>query len=139
MADTPEWLFRQSAVIPYREKKHRIQVLLITSRKSQRWVVPKGVVEPDLTPQDSAEKEAYEEAGIEGRVFVESIGSYTYKKWGGVCDVEVFPMEVELVHDFWPEDSFRTREWTDVSEAAERVREKLLKRMLLELPALVAD
>lgn len=71
----PEWMYRQSAVIPYRFGADGLEVLLITSRKRKRWVLPKGVVEPGMTPAGSAEKEAFEEAGIEGRVDDRPLGS----------------------------------------------------------------
>jgi phosphohistidine phosphatase len=80
MAKVPVWMFRQSAVIPYRRGPNGLEVLLVTSRKGKRWVLPKGVVEPDLTPAVSAEKEAMEEAGVRGAVDDEPLGTYEYRK-----------------------------------------------------------
>lgn len=130
----PEWMYRQSAVIPYRRKAGDLEVLLITSRKRKRWVMPKGVVEPGMTPADSAEKEAYEEAGIEGTVDGRPLGSYRYRKWGGTCTVEVFAMRVTAESDWWPESDSRTREWMLPGEAASRVDEAELREMIAALP-----
>ena len=107
----------------------RIEILLITSRRKTRWVLPKGVVEPDLAPSDSAVKEAWEEAGLEGTVSPQSIGTYEYEKWGGVCSVQVFPLLVEDLAESWPE-SHRDRRWFGVSEAARRVDEPELKALI---------
>ena len=129
----PEHFYMQSAVIPYRERGEEIEVLMITSRKRKRWVLPKGVKELDLSPQDSAAKEAFEEAGIEGLVSEGPIGSYQYDKWGGTCTVEVFTMNVQKVLDEW-EESYRDREWVSLAEAMGRVSEPELKRILQRLP-----
>jgi phosphohistidine phosphatase len=68
VAKVPDWIYRQSAVIAYRRRPRGVEVLLITSRKGTRWVLPKGVVEPGLSPATSAAKEALEEAGVRGTV-----------------------------------------------------------------------
>ena len=68
MARFPDWIYRQSAALPYRQGNKGLEVLLISTRKGGRWIVPKGIVEPGLTPRDSARKEAAEEAGIEGQM-----------------------------------------------------------------------
>ncbi|MGH2414042.1 MAG: NUDIX hydrolase, partial [Microcystaceae cyanobacterium] len=88
----------QSGVIPYRISNKKIEVLLITSRKGKHWVIPKGIIEPNMTPQTSAAQEALEEAGILGEVLPTSIGSYTYNKWGGTCRVKVFLLRVDTLH-----------------------------------------
>jgi 8-oxo-dGTP pyrophosphatase MutT (NUDIX family) len=51
--EMPDWWYRQSAVVPYRRGTNGLEVLLITSRKRKRWVLPKGVIEPDMTPSAS--------------------------------------------------------------------------------------
>jgi phosphohistidine phosphatase len=136
METKPDYYFRQSAVIPFRQGPSGLEVMLITSRKRRRWVVPKGIVEPDLSEAESAAKEALEEAGIEGRVLPRPVGRYEYAKWGGTCHVDVFAMEVEQELDDWLE-SFRDREWVSPAEAADRVREQELKEMILGLHSTV--
>ncbi len=129
----PEYFYTQSAVIPYQERGGVVEVLMITSRKRKRWVMPKGVKEPDLSPQESAAKEALEEAGIQGAVSKVPIGRYQYDKWGGTCTVDVYTMQVKTVLDEW-EESFRDREWVSLNEAVRRVSEPELKRIVQLLP-----
>jgi phosphohistidine phosphatase len=135
MRDKPDYYYRQSAVIPYRFRHGELEILLITSRHNRRWVIPKGIIEPELSAAASAAKEALEEAGVEGRIGTESIGSYQYDKWGGTCSVEVFPLEVERVHDEWTE-AHRQRLWLPPAEAAGRIEEEGLKRLILRLPTI---
>lgn len=139
MAKTPDWMYRQSAVLPYRRASDGPETLLITSRKGTRWVLPKGVVEPEMTPWDSAAQEAWEEAGIEGAVSQRVLGSYRYKKWGGCCTVEVFLMKVTTEHETWPEADTRRRVWLTCDAAAERVDEKKLKKIIRRLPEFIEE
>lgn len=131
MNQVPEHFYRQSAALPFRHDRGSLEILLITSRRRKRWVIPKGVVELDLDPATSAAKEALEEAGIEGELSEHSIGSYQYEKWGGTCAVEVFSMAVATTYDAWPE-SYRDRHWLDPIEAADRVNEPELKKIILD-------
>jgi 8-oxo-dGTP pyrophosphatase MutT (NUDIX family) len=133
MSQVPSWFYNQSGVIPYRIRNGEIEVLLITSLKRKRWVIPKGVIEPWVSPADSAVQEAWEEAGLVGQVSSTSLGSYEYRKWGGTCHVEVFLLRVETVLEEWPEVGLREREWLSLEEAASRVREEELKRIILAL------
>ena len=133
MRETPEYFYHQSAVIPYRYKQQTLEILMITSRKKKRWVIPKGVIEPHLSPPDSAAKEALEEAGLKGAVSARPIGSYKYDKWGGTCTVEVYTMRVQDVLDDWLE-SYRDREWVSLGDAIKRVTERRLKVILEDLP-----
>lgn len=132
-ATVPQWFYRQSAVIPIRRRDGVLDVLMITSRSGKRWVVPKGVVELDLSPVESATNEAWEEAGIRGSVRPGAVGTYQYQKWGGTCTVEVFVLDVERLEDTWPEQDLRQRRWVEVDEAAELVREEGLAAMIRAL------
>ncbi len=132
MRDVPEHYYQQSAVIPLRRRAGELEVLMITSRKKKRWVLPKGVIEPDLAPAESAAKEALEEAGIEGRLGTAPVGTYRYRKWGGTCTVDVYTLDVETEHPTWEED-FRDRQWVTLEEAAARVDEEELRRILRSL------
>jgi len=130
-------IIRQSAVIPHRLRGERLEVLLITSRGSGDWIVPKGLLEPDMTAHDSAAKEAEEEAGVVGVVGSESIGSFEYEKWGGLCIVSVFDMEVRQELSDWPEKDERTRRWFDVKDAPALVKHKSLGKLIAGLSARV--
>jgi phosphohistidine phosphatase len=134
MRDRPAYYYNQSSVIPYRIKDDNLQILLVKSSKQKHWVVPKGISEPWLTLQASAAKEALEEAGIEGDVGSESLGSYTYIKWGGECSVQVYPMKVRrlIPEDEW-EESHRGREWLSPEKAIDRIKQLELKPMIKKL------
>lgn len=136
LAEVPR--YEQSAVIPYRFRDGDLEVLLLRNRKDSRWIVPKGLVEPHLTPALSAAQEAWEEGGARGPVHPGSIGRFEYEKWGGVCEVEVYLMRVESLEACYPED-WRARRWVPPEEAAEMVREPELRAWLLDLDALVAQ
>ncbi|MGB3562306.1 MAG: NUDIX hydrolase [Thermoanaerobaculia bacterium] len=138
MREKPDHFYRQSAVIPYRLRHGKPEILLITSRHKRRWVIPKGIIEPDLSPAASAAKEALEEAGVEGRVGAEPLGSYQYDKWGGTCSVEVFVLEVDRVHDEWAEAN-RQRLWLSPAEAAERVDEEDLARLITDFSSSIGE
>lgn len=136
-------IFReQSAVLPYRVGKTGVDVLLVTSLDTGRWVLPKGHVEPHLSARESAEKEAYEEAGITGIVARSFVGVYSYtkteKKGGGMRRVEVYPMKVLKQLADWPERDRRRREWMDAAKAAGVVTEKKLGKIILAFAAAVA-
>lgn len=138
MLEQSQGYIEQSAVIPYHLKDGEIEVILITSIKRKRWIIPKGIIEPGMTPQESAAQEAYEEAGIIGQVFPDLLGSYTYNKWGGICRVQVFLLKVERLEDTWLED-FRERQWFSISEAIARVEETEIKNILTNLPSYVSN
>jgi 8-oxo-dGTP pyrophosphatase MutT (NUDIX family) len=129
MNDT-DWIYNQSGVVPFRFEKDKVQILLVTSRSRKRWVIPKGIIEHDLSPQESAQKEAHEEAGVSGKIIGKTAGTYTYNKWGGTCTVKVFLLKVETILEDWPESYLRTREWMSVQEAVKRVDEAELKEII---------
>ncbi len=104
--------------------------MIITARRSGRWVIPKGRVEPDLSPRKSAAKEAWEEAGILGRVKKKRIGTYEYQKWGGTYHVEVFPMEIVEVKKKWPEMDSRRRKLVPPEKAIRKVKPRSLAKIL---------
>ncbi len=117
-----EFNFNQSAVIPYRKKENNLEVLLITSMKKKKWIVPKGFIEFNLTPFESAKKEAYEEAGVIGANETVELGSFKLQKSAGVSNVKVFSMEVVKILDEYPEKEFRKRKWFSVEEASKTVQ-----------------
>ena len=134
LGPVPDYFFTQSAVLPYRRLDGRLEIMLIASRKGTRWVVPKGVKEQELSLRDSAAKEALEEGGVRGNVAAEPIGHYEYKKWGGVCAVTVFPMEVteSIPEEEW-EESHRERRWVEPKEARRLLDERALQKMVGKL------
>lgn len=130
----PEHYYRQSGVVPFRRDGERVEILLITSLRRGRWIIPKGIVEPHLSPEESAAREAEEEAGVRGRVLSPSIGAYEHRKWGGTCRVEVFLLEVRELLEDWPEAGARRRRWVPLEKAGRLVRSEGLRGVLARLP-----
>ncbi len=126
--------FQQYAALPWR-RAAGIEILLITSRETQRWVIPKGWPMEDHTDAEAAAREAYEEAGIKGTMATATAGFYTYAKrvrGGGKtrCRVDVFAMEVTEVLDLWPEAHQRRRQWFSPQDAAAYVNEPELAEII---------
>ena len=127
-----EGIIRQIAALPYRTGgtglDAPVSVLLVTSRESRRWVVPKGNLGAGLTPHGAAASEAEEEAGVRGSVCPIPLGSYRYRKrrkTGAslMFDVDVYPLSVSEELAEWKEAHQRTRRWFSLSDAAGMVEE----------------
>lgn len=109
---------RQAAVVPVRRTRgSKVEVCLIRRRRSSKWGIPKGFVDPGHTRRQAALTEAREEAGLSGHLVGESLGSYEYKKWGLRLTVAVFLMEVLEEHSAWQEMRIRERRWFSVKDA----------------------
>ncbi|WP_292002008.1 NUDIX hydrolase [Chlorobium sp.] len=119
-------LFKQSGVLPLIEDR----LVLITARKSDRWIIPKGYVERGLTAADSAAKEAYEEAGLIGAVRHKHVGEYRYSKFGRQFSVKVFPFYIERMLDEWDEMHLRQRRLVTPEEAFEMLYHDELKSII---------
>ena len=118
-----------------KSKKKGLRILLVTSRRSKRWVCPKGWPIKGLSPSEAAAREAWEEAGVRGKVSPVSIGFYTYDKWVDrrldvALNVQVFPLEVTELTRRYPERDMRKTKWMKPRKAAKRVREAELARMI---------
>ena len=124
----------QAGILPVRQQNGRIEVLLITSRTVGRWILPKGNVRRHQTPIEAARQEAYEEAGIRGRIDPEPLGRYLHGRPGDQRWVEVYLMAVEKELDDWPERHERTRRWMPLDEAREAIYEDGLRALLDRLP-----
>jgi 8-oxo-dGTP pyrophosphatase MutT (NUDIX family) len=116
----------------------RIEILLVTTRETRRWTIPKGWPIKGLKPHEVAEREAWEEAGVKGRAKKRPLGYYTYLKTladGNKAPtmVEVHLLAVDKVSDKFPECRERTIEWMSPVEAATRVEEPELKGLLVAL------
>jgi 8-oxo-dGTP pyrophosphatase MutT (NUDIX family) len=120
-----ERLHRQAAVIPYRVRKARVEVALITTSSGRGWIVPKGSVNHGERPRQAAIREAEEEAGLLGVVARRPMGHYRHINGNGPCRVDVFPMRVTAVLEQWLEDDLRRRRWMGIVAASERLRAEL--------------
>jgi 8-oxo-dGTP pyrophosphatase MutT (NUDIX family) len=127
----------QVAALPWRRTQNGdVEVMLITSRDTGRWVLPKGWPEGREQLFDTAAREAGEEAGLGGAISHFEIGSYFYGKVlpSGMehrCEVLVFPLEVDEIATAWPEKKERTRKWFSPAEAARLVKEADLSELIM--------
>jgi 8-oxo-dGTP pyrophosphatase MutT (NUDIX family) len=125
---------KQFAALPFRTKAAKLRILLITTRGKRRWSVPKGSPMPSKRPHRTAAVEAYEEAGLLGRVSSRAIGSFRHSKRKGkrkiVYDVKLFPLKVKKQRRRWPEHGQRRAIWLPASEAARRVHRTELRRLI---------
>jgi 8-oxo-dGTP pyrophosphatase MutT (NUDIX family) len=130
---------RQVAALPYRRKEDgSVEVLLVTSRETGRWVVPKGGLMKGKKRWEAAAQEAFEEAGIRGVIDRDPCGEYTY--WKRKADhfalyfVDVFPLEVREQLSSWPEQDQRIQAWFETGRAADSVIEPALAELIRRLP-----
>ncbi len=127
----------QYAALPYRQDDDTVEVLLVTSLGTKRWIIPKGWPMSGRRPHEAAAREALEEAGVVGTVGREAIGTYHYekrRKSGATvpCTVEVFPLDVGTQRKRWPEKGRREVKWMPPEEAAKTVSDTELGEIILE-------
>ena len=124
----------QFSALCYRFKGGSFEVLLVTSRGSRRWIIPKGWPMDGRTPAASAMQEAWEEAGVVGKPINTCLGLYSYSKvigeTGTPCLVMVYPVRVKSLATDFPEKGQRRRKWFSAKKAAERVAEPELARII---------
>ena len=131
-------MINQFGVLAYRmDAAQGLQILLVTSRDTGRWVVPKGNPMPDREGHETAALEAYEEAGAEGEVLPTPIGRFGYRKRRRLlpdadAEVLVYPMRIDRLLDAWPEAGQRRRQWFGREEAAAAVAEAELRQLILD-------
>jgi 8-oxo-dGTP pyrophosphatase MutT (NUDIX family) len=129
----------QYGALPYRVSNgSRAEFMLVTSRETRRWIIPKGWPKKGKSPRQSAAREAFEEAGVRGAVGRRPVGSFSYEKRlknGGVveCEVRVFPLEVRRQNKEWPEKQERRVKWLSAAKAAARVKQPRLSRIIRRL------
>lgn len=128
---------QQLAALCWRMEKGEPQVLLITSRGTGRWVVPKGWPMEGRAPWDAAAIEAWEEAGVKGRIEDRPLGQFSYEKYlnrsrskSRNCDVAVYPLRVDVLSEDFPEKEERQRQWFSLEAAAQKVDEPSLQALL---------
>jgi 8-oxo-dGTP pyrophosphatase MutT (NUDIX family) len=119
-------LLQQYAALPLMGLRDRVQVLLVTSRGTGRWIIPKGHPEKKMKPCAVAALEAFEEAGVSGTISKGSLGKYRSTKGlpsGKVvpCEVTVFRLDVTEHHPGWKEDHQRKRLWIPLFQAGRLV------------------
>jgi 8-oxo-dGTP pyrophosphatase MutT (NUDIX family) len=125
----------QYAALPWRFEED-LEILLLTSRDTRRWVIPKGWPMKGRKPHAAAALEAQQEAGLLGKIEKKTLGSYHYRKrfkngaalW---CKVDVFPMRVMRQLKSWREKTQRVTQWFPYAVAAEQIAEEDLKELIL--------
>ena len=132
----------QFGALCWRQHKDEVQVLLVTSRRSKRWILPKGWPQDGETPASAAETEAWEEAGVKGKVTPVCLGIFSYMKdldEGALpCVVAIFPLKVKSLTKDHPEANLRRRKWFSLKKAASLVEEPELAAIIRGFdPALI--
>jgi 8-oxo-dGTP pyrophosphatase MutT (NUDIX family) len=125
----------QVAALPWRRIDDGVELLLITSRDTGRWILPKGWPDPGEELCDAAAREAAEEAGVSGAVSRQEAGRYYYAKMRGSgeevpCEVVVFALEVDAIAEKWKEKRQRKRKWVTPQQAARMLNEPDLCRLI---------
>jgi 8-oxo-dGTP pyrophosphatase MutT (NUDIX family) len=125
----------QVAALPWRKADDGVEIMLITSRDTGRWILPKGWPESGENLFDAAAREAGEEAGLSGSVSRQEIGRYFYAKALSSgeevpCEVLVYPLEVDKVADKWKEKRERKRKWVSPAVAARMLNEPDLCKLI---------
>ena len=129
---------KQVAALPVRlNAKGQLEFLLVTTRQSRRWVIPKGWRSTRLSDADAAAREALEEAGVTGRLLKKPVGSYSYFKREDdgfrPIKVTVYVLKVREQQKRWKEVDERKRRWLSISRAAELVQEPALATVIKRL------
>ena len=137
-----EKVFHQIGALCYRLTDKNVKILLITSRKSKRWIIPKGWKLDKMSNRKSVALEAWEEAGVQGRVSDRSIGTYYYRKRSSkndflTCAVKVFALEVKASKKKFPERGQRKLKWVNPALSIELVAEPELKMVIKKFAARV--
>ncbi len=139
---------RQYGAVCWRLREGQLEVLLITSRDTGRWVIPKGWPIKGKTPAESAAQEAFEEAGVRGTLSPASLGIYGYDKAlcrdkGAerhiACAVGVFALRVDSLAEDFPEQRQRRRKWFAAEKAGRKVHEPELCTLLTQFAAQTVD
>jgi 8-oxo-dGTP pyrophosphatase MutT (NUDIX family) len=127
----------QYGALPFRfTQEAALEILLVTTRQSRQWIIPKGWPIKGLRPAKSAAREAFEEAGVRGRVGGKSIGLFAYNKTldgNGIrvsCEVRVFPLLVRRQSETWPEIEQRVVQWVTPEKAVTLIKEPELKAVV---------
>ena len=126
---------KQYAALPWRHGGGGTEVMLISSRDTGRWVIPKGWPIRGLSPSQSAAREAFEEAGVGGQNSAKPIGQFEYDKRlddgkSRSCVVAVFALESMIQHPSWPEMGQRKLQWFSIPDAAKAVQEPELAEII---------
>lgn len=127
----------QYGALPYRfTPDAALEILLVTTRQTRRWIIPKGWPIKGLRPAKSAAREAFEEAGVTGKVGAKPLGLFTYDKMldeagvKAICEVKVYPLLVKRQSEVWPESEQRATQWVEPAKAIAMIKEPKLRKIV---------
>ena len=143
-APEAETILQQYGALPFQVRGGALMVLLVTTRGTGRWIIPKGNPEKNLKPHEVARQEAFEEAGVTGRVHRKRLGTFQFIKGpdqivAALCSVDVYPLAVDREFEDWPEKGMRQRAWMTPGQAAMRVSEPGLIELFLTMGGFGAE
>jgi 8-oxo-dGTP pyrophosphatase MutT (NUDIX family) len=138
------WSKIQHAALPFRRRDDgNLEIMLVTSRGTGRWIIPKGWPKKGRAPYVTAAREAMEEGGILGNIYDKPIGTFRYEKqhvhFALPCEVTVFALEVVEQMPEWPERRERATRWFEVCDAATAVQEPELAALMLVLASKISN
>lgn len=110
----------QAGVVPI----YRGEICLVTSSRTRQWIVPKGQIDKGMTAIEAAKVEAWEEAGVKGKVLEDVVGTYEYQKWERQIVVELYLQDVSSVAEKWPEMKMRERRLVSIEDAMNLISHK---------------
>lgn len=119
---------REIGALPYRFRNQQLEIVLITTRRRKRWIFPKGHVEKRLTSTKVAELEAFEEAGVVGRIGKRDSREFAVRRGSRKVRLRVFPMKLDQMLEDWPEADERQRIVLRIDEALKVIKGKSLRR-----------
>ena len=124
----------QASAIPFRWRLGRLEFCLITTSRGN-WIFPKGIVDPGETAEQTALKEAFEEAGLHGQIIGEPLGTYELAKFGTTFEVTCLLMEVTRCDARWMEQQMRQRLWVSAEDASKLLKQSPMRELLGEAVA----
>jgi len=120
----------QGGAVPYRIRDGQVEFCLITTRRNGGWSFPKGFVDPGETVEIALKRETLEEAGVEGEISGDPLGTFVNTRWEKPADVVVYLLKVTSCHDQWAESDVRQRMWCDEAETLERLSKEYLREFV---------
>lgn len=121
----------QAGAVVFRRRNNKIEILLITTLKKQKWILPKGIIEEDQDIGQTVKNELFEESGVQGNIVSPLLGENRRIKWGRKCIIKYYAVELQKIFTEWPEQEFRKRKWIEMRKALNKVSKPELKKIII--------